>query len=311
MSKNIHHEYAECVHNFCKSVPPILQVTTEEIDTYFRSCALYLWSCSEQAGETFDGLNQLYTDRQVKLTPQEFEEQINFYRSNHGAVNVPDFFLRLLASDRVSGTDYSRRFTDVQRVVLTVYIDHDGTFCLLHGRRMTWLYEQLTAMCDQAEIGVSGSHPDALEQPQNWMQELGRLVDEYRRLTAPPREEEEDESSDVLYPDPMEKTDGPTLSAILSKGDEEDDAEGTDVEEELSADPLEDALEELDRLTGLDTVKEEVRELVTLVQNDVKREKKGLKREEKIFTSSLSAILEPERRRLPESLAKFTEPLAC
>lgn len=282
MIKNIHHEYAECVRNFCKSVPPILQVTTEEIDTYFRSCALYLWSCSAQPGDTCDWISQLYTDQQVKLTPQELEERINFYRSNSGEmIDVPDLFFRLLASDRVSGTDYSRRFTDVQKAVLTVYADHDGTFSLLHGRRMTWLHEQLTAMCDQAEIGVSGSHPDGLEQPKNWMQELGLLVDEYRRITAPPHEEEEDESSDVLYPDPMEKTDGPALSAILRRGDEEDDAEGTDVEEELSADPLEDALEELDRLTGLDTVKEEVRELVTLVQNNVKREKKGLKTEEK------------------------------
>ena len=79
----------------------------------------------------------------------------------------------------------------------------------------------------------------------------------------------------------MEKTEGPTLGGILSKGDAEDDSEDSDVEDDLVADPLEAALEELDRLIGLDTVKEEVRELVTLVQNDVKREKKGLKREEK------------------------------
>ena len=79
----------------------------------------------------------------------------------------------------------------------------------------------------------------------------------------------------------MEKTEGPTLGGILSKGDAEDDSEDSDVEDDLVADPLEAALEELDRLIGLDTVKEEVRELVTLVQNNVKREKKGLKTEEK------------------------------
>lgn len=182
MIKNIRYEYAKYVRTFCKSVPQILQVTTEEIDTYFRSCVLYLWSCSEQPGDTFDGLSQIYTDRQVKLTPQEIEERINFYSSNPGeTINVPDFFLRLLASDRVSGTDYSRRFTDVQRTVLTMCAEYGGAFSLLESRRMTWLHEQLTAMCDQAEIGVAGSHPDAIEQPQNHMQELGRLVDEYRR----------------------------------------------------------------------------------------------------------------------------------
>lgn len=40
MNKNIHHKYMERVRSFCKDLPPVLQVTTEEIDTYFRSCAL-------------------------------------------------------------------------------------------------------------------------------------------------------------------------------------------------------------------------------------------------------------------------------
>lgn len=37
MNSNIHHGYAECVRTFCKGVPPVLQVTTEEIDTYLRA----------------------------------------------------------------------------------------------------------------------------------------------------------------------------------------------------------------------------------------------------------------------------------
>lgn len=280
MNKNIHHKYMERVRSFCKDLPPVLQVTTEEIDTYFRSCALCLWSCSEHPGEAFDGLSQLYTDRQVNLTQQEFEEQINRYRSNSGeTISVPDFFLRLLASDRVSGADYSRRFTDVQGTVLTMCAEYGGALSLLEARRMTWLYEQLTAMCDQAEIGGAGSPQDGLEPPQNCMQELGILVNEYRQATSPSREEEDGKSDDVLYPDPMEKIDGPMLDAVLNKGEE--DSEAIDVEDELVPDSLEAALEELDRLTGLDTVKEEIRELVTLVQNDIKREKKGLKREEK------------------------------
>ena len=278
MNSNIHHEYAECVRSFCKGVPPILQVTAEEIDTYFRSCALYLWAYSAQPNDTFVGINQIYTDRQERLTPEEFENQINFYRSNPGEpLPVPDSFLRMLASDRNAGTDHSRRFTEVQRKVLTMCAEYGGTLSLPEGRRMTWLYEQLAALCDQAEIGADSVLPDNLEP--DHMRELGELVNEYRRATSPSCAEQTGETpDDILYPDPMEKEDGPSLGRIL--GDQEEDEDSED-EEDLISDSLEAALEELDRLTGLDTVKEEVKELVNLVKANVNRAKKGLKQEEK------------------------------
>ena len=281
MNKNIHHEYAECVRSFCQSVPPVLQVSAEEIDTYFRACALYLWAYSAQPNDTYSGINQVYTDRQEKLTPEEFENQLNFYRSNPGEpLHVPDFFHRLLAADRSAGTDHSRRFTEVQKKVLTMCAEYGGTLSLLEGRHMTWLYEQLAALCDQAEIGVDSVQLDNPESGHMW--ELGELVNEYCRDTSPSCEDQEEEfSDDALYPDPMRRTESPALSAILRKQEDDENPEETDVEDELVSDPLEAALEELDRLTGLDTVKEEVKELVNLVKANVNREKKGLRQEEK------------------------------
>lgn len=71
----IHHKYLECVRGFCRSIPPILQVTTEEIDAYFRSCAVYIWASSGQPEGAFDGINLLYTDSLVKLTRREINWQ--------------------------------------------------------------------------------------------------------------------------------------------------------------------------------------------------------------------------------------------
>ena len=277
MIKNLHREYAECVRSYCKSVPPILQVTPEEVDTYFRSCALYLWASGEQPGDIFGGVNLLYTDRQVKLTRQEFEEQMQIYSSSpRETVNVPDFFHRMLSSDRVSGNDYSRRFTDVSKKVLTMCTEYGGAFSVLQGRRMTWLYEQLTALCDQAEIGVDSSQFDNFQPQRDHMQELSELVDKYRKDTSPaPANQEDETSDDTLYPDPMQKTDGPPLLSIVHRGEEEEYPEEPDIEEELISDPLEAAMEELNQLIGLETVKEEIKELVDVAKVNITREKEG------------------------------------
>ena len=50
MSKNFHRDYAESIGHFCASVPAELSITSQEIDAYFRSCALCLWAGSEELG---------------------------------------------------------------------------------------------------------------------------------------------------------------------------------------------------------------------------------------------------------------------
>lgn len=156
--KGFRQRYAKCVRTFCKNVPSVLQVTTDEIDTYFRSCALYLWTHSVKPDDIFYGIQQLYTDSKVKFTRQEIEDRINFYRSNlAAAVSVPDFFLRMLAFDKESDTDTSRRFTEVQREILAMCAEGIMLPSSLDGRRMAWLNEQLTIICDEEEIGPNGS----------------------------------------------------------------------------------------------------------------------------------------------------------
>lgn len=161
VSRNFHSKYAKCVRTFCKSLPSALQVTTDEIDTYFRSCAQYLWSQSTQPNDIFDGINRLYTDSQVKLTCQEFEDQINFYRANPGeTVGVPDFFLRMLEFDKDSGTDNSRKFTDVQDKVLTICMEYIQNLTDLDMRRKDWICERFIIICDQAAIGLDGNREE-------------------------------------------------------------------------------------------------------------------------------------------------------
>ena len=190
----IHHKYLECVCSFCRSIPPILQLTTEEIDAYFRSCAVYLWASSGQPEGIFDGINLLYTDSLVKLTQWEFEDQISHYRyTPDDTVGIPDFFRRMLAFDRASDTVHSRRFMELQSQVLTLCGEYDGAFTFSESRRMTCLYQQLAALCDQAGIGTADSRANTPEAERNHMQELGNLVEEYCMSLS----DEEDEAPEI------------------------------------------------------------------------------------------------------------------
>ena len=190
----IHHKYLECVCSFCRSIPPILQLTTEEIDAYFRSCAVYLWASSGQPEGIFDGINLLYTDSLVKLTQWEFEDQISHYRSTpDDTVGIPDFFRRMLAFDRASDTVHSRRFMELQSQVLTLCGEYDGAFTFSESRRMTCLYQQLAALCDQAGIGTADSRANTPEAERNHMQELGNPVEAYCMSLS----DEEDEAPEI------------------------------------------------------------------------------------------------------------------
>lgn len=190
-SKDFHNKYAKCVRTFCKSVPPTLQVTTDELDTYFRSCALYLWAHREQLDDIFNGINRLYTDSQVKFSRQEIEDQINFYRANPSqAVSVPDFFLRMFQFDKDSDTDNSRKFIDVQGKVLAMCAQYVQPTSILDGRRVEWMCEQLTIICDQAAIGLDDTQEELDSKYLKTMEkdaeeEVKEIMDSLEELFAP------------------------------------------------------------------------------------------------------------------------------
>ena len=149
MSKNFHRDYADSVGHFCQSIPQDLGITAAEVDTYFRACALCLWGASGGRGGDVVGISQIYTDRQVKFTPEQFEKAIGYYRANPNyTVGVPEFFHKLVKRDVQNGTSTSRTFAEVQKNLLMLCAAYDGTFSFAESRRITLLYDQLVQLCD-------------------------------------------------------------------------------------------------------------------------------------------------------------------
>ena len=83
---------------------------------------------------------------------------IGYYQSNPNyTVGVPDFFQKLVQADTEANTSSSRTFAEVQKNLLMLLASYDGSFSYAESRRITLLYNQLTAACDQA--GVAGITP--------------------------------------------------------------------------------------------------------------------------------------------------------
>ena len=114
MSKSFHSDYAESILNFCQGLPDGVAVSTQEVDAYFRACALCLWAGSEKHGGDVIGINQIYTEQQVKFSGEQFARAMSYYRANPTyTTGVPEFYTRIVEHDAKHGTSFSRTFAEV------------------------------------------------------------------------------------------------------------------------------------------------------------------------------------------------------
>ena len=289
MSKNFHRDYADSISHFCESIPPHLGITTQEVDTYFRACTLCLWAVS--GGGDVIGINQIYTDRQVKFSAEQFAKAMAFYRANPNyTIGVPEFFTKLTKEDAAAGTNCSRTFAEVQKNLLMLWAAYDGSFSFAESRRVTQLYDELVAACDGAGVPtivltpgpehyLGGAPRLSAAGKKNAARELNDLMDEFSKVLSR-------DASRSMYSDFFGgKPDEPAAPQPAAAGPEPEETApaapaGEEKEETPAEEPkptLEEAMAELHELVGLDVVKKDVDSLVNLVKVRTLRKERGLK----------------------------------
>lgn len=294
MSKNFHKDYADSIGHFVESVPAGAGVSAQEVDAYFRACALCLWS-TEDGGDVV-GVGQIYTDKPVRFTPQQFQKALAHYRDNPTyLVGAPPFFRKLTDWDRAHGTSYSRNFAEIQKNLLMLLAAYDGGFSFDESRRITRMYRLLTDVCDQAGVApvavtpgpedYLGRAPSLTLQPKrDPAKELTDLMDEFTKVIA--RDKSKGMYDDFFggQPpmrdprDPLPVPEGPAEEG--EKPAPAAPAEGESAPETPEEPPrptLEEAMAELNELIGLETVKKDVDSLVNLVKVRTLRKERGLK----------------------------------
>lgn len=298
MRKNFHRDYADSVGHFCQCIPASLGISAQEIDTYFRACTLCLWAAGSggagDRGGDVVGINQIYTDHQVKFSPAQFDKAIGFYQANPNyTVGVPEFFQKLVKADAANHTTYSRSFAEIQKSLLMLCAAYDGSFSFAESRRITLLYDQLTACCDEAGLPAAPAVPGVVDGPETPAgpvpardpgKELNNIMDEFSRVLN--RNNNRRLYDDFFGAPGMPDKPGDPMAPLPVAGGPDQDkpspapgapAAGDDGKTDAPKPTLEEALAELDELIGLDVVKKDVDSLVNLVKVRKLRQERGMK----------------------------------
>lgn len=300
MSRNFHNDYAESIRHYCQSLPKELGISAREVDSYFRSCALCLWA--QRGGNDGDliTLGQIYTDEQVRFTAEQFAGAIGSYRADPAYITAaPAFFSRIVRYDAANGTSMSRTFAEVQKNLLMLLAAHDGSFTFDESKRITQLHHRLAVECDRA--GVKGILPTPgpahylnsapvlrTQAEEKTVGKLNDLMNEFSTVLSR-------DSSRSMYDDffgapsrPVPKEtpadSGPAAAPAAPASPEQENtaptagqAGETPPEAEPQKPTLEEAMEELHALVGLEVVKKDVDSLVNLVKVRAMRRERGLK----------------------------------
>ena len=276
-----HQDYADAVRRFCSTLPGELSVSSKEIDSYFRACALSVWARGPAGSGDLEGIHQIYTDKPVVFRQEQFQKALSYYKGDIRAqVPVPDFFRRMADWDSSHGVTFCTDFLRLQEQVLTLCAAYDGTCTPGETRQITDLGRMLADTCRTAAPEEAA------------MVRLDLLLEDIRQHT-------ERMALDFWGTPPAPVTPSAPTAPADQKGTEDagasaadgavppsGDSEETQKEstqksgEEAAKEPevtLEEAMAELGQLIGLDEVKADVESLINLVKVRKLRQERGLK----------------------------------
>ena len=239
----VHKQYSEGVTAFRRQIADAtLRVKfTQEADVFLRACALGVWQ-RDGASLTprhVEYYNAIYT--KGNPAPAILFWELSTAVSEYPGFRVPDFFARMRACDKVSGTHLARRFIDLVTLMLLLFAAVDDVVSEEEAGFVNTCADTLSALCDRDGLKGEKAPLD--------------VKDFVTRRPAPP------------------KADAPAAAAAPAGAGQAAAAAGEEAE---PAPSLEELMAELDGLCGLDKVKADVKSLINLVKVRRLRQEHGL-----------------------------------
>ncbi|WP_302496779.1 AAA family ATPase [uncultured Flavonifractor sp.] len=201
-----HKQYSEAVAAFRRQIPD--QVLRErfgrEADPFFRACALGLWQ-RDGASPTpryVEFYNAIYT--KGNPAPSVLFWELSSAVAGYPGFRPPEFFNRMRACDKVSGTSLARRFIDLTTLMLLLFAAVDDQVSEAEAGFVNQCADALSALCDQE--GLKGE-----KAPLDVGDFVTRRPVPQTPQTAPAAEQKEEDK-----PEEPE----PTLEALMAQLDE-------------------------------------------------------------------------------------------
>lgn len=235
----VHKQYEDSLSAFLKTVPDAtLRLRLgQEADDFFRALALGVWNAD--GGSVTPGYVEYYNALYHRgcPAPSILFWELSTSVAGYAGFQVPDFFHRMRAWDKVAGKELSRRFIDILVLMALLFASVDGAVSEGEAAFVNRAADTLTKLCDKDGLAGGKAPLDA---------------------------------KDFITHRSAVGTDVPPASVPAPA------AEAAKEEEKAPEPTLEELLAELDGLCGLDKVKADVKSLINLVKVRGLREKEGL-----------------------------------
>ncbi|WP_130869458.1 AAA family ATPase [Intestinimonas massiliensis (ex Afouda et al. 2020)] len=147
----VHKQYSEGVTAFRRQIPDAALRTrfTQEADTFFRACALGVWQ-RDGASVTprhVEYYNAIYT--KGNQAPSILFWELSSAVLSYPGFKAPDFFARMRACDKVSGSSLARRFIDLTTLMLLLFAAVDDQVSEAEAGFVNSCADSLSAQCDR------------------------------------------------------------------------------------------------------------------------------------------------------------------
>ena len=171
----VHRQYSEGVSAFRRQIPDaaLRQKFTQEADVFFRACALGVWQRDGAAitPRHVEYYNAIYV--KGNPVPSILFWELSSAVLEYPGFKAPDFFARMRACDKVSGSSLARRFIDLTTLMLLLFAAVDDQVSEGEAGFVNSCADALSALCDRdglkgekAPLDVKGFVTHPAPQPQ-------------------------------------------------------------------------------------------------------------------------------------------------
>ena len=239
-ANDIHKVYINNVDSFYKAAGS--SFIAAETDDFLRSSVIGLWSKgSGVTARSAELINELYSKDQPK--PNYLYWELTGAVCDYSMFRVPDFFLELVASDRRNKTAASRTLIRIMTNLLLEIAADDEDVSTAEANFITACSDTLASVCDRSGVAASKkplNAADYITSPEK------PFLDGIKGTTAEVKQEACEKSNAQSVPDSEEPR------------------------------SLEDLMEELNCLIGLENIKKDVKSLINLIKVRKLRIQNGL-----------------------------------
>lgn len=155
----VHKQYEESISAFRRQIPDaaLRERVSREADIFFRACALGAWQ-NEGGSITprhVEYYNAVYT--RGNPVPDILFWELSTAIADYPGFQPPDFFARMRACDRVSGSNLSRKFIDLMVLNILLFAAVDDVVGEEEAGFAERCAKALSALCDKDGLKESAS----------------------------------------------------------------------------------------------------------------------------------------------------------